>query len=187
MSSRARKMLRRFFEATLGREIDRRVEALFNREIDERVRRQRLHGALVFGDRERLSLAPSAIVNNALFNTASGSIMVGEHAFFGHNVCLLTGTHDVATFGPERQRAIPEGGRDIVIEAGAWIASNATILGPCVVGEHAVVAAGAVVISDVPSFTIVGGVPAHKIGEVPRPAGAGAGNMRQSRETQPEL
>lgn len=41
-----------------------------------------------------------------------------------------------------------------------WIGSNATILPGVTLGEHAVVAAGAVVTKDVPPLTVVGGVPA---------------------------
>lgn len=168
MSKSLHTMFRRLFDATLGREIESRIQAAFDRELDARIHRNRLHDALVFGDRARLSIAPTAIVNNALFNTVSGRIVIGEYTFFGHNVCVLTGDHDVASLGEQRQKAIPTEGHDIVIEAGAWVASNATILGPCVVGEHAVVAAGAVVVSDVPAFSIVGGVPARTMGEVPR-------------------
>lgn len=157
---------RRLFEAILGREVDARINALFNREIESRIRHSRLHDSLVFGDEARLSVHPTAIVNNALFNTVSGCIVIEEHAFFGHNVCILTGTHDVASFGEQRQRAIPSDGRDITVRAGVWIASNATVLGPCVIGEHAVVAAGSVVIADVQPFAIVAGVPATTIGQV---------------------
>lgn len=91
------------------------------------------------------------------------------YAFLGHNVCLLTGTHDITEFGKSRQDTMPTSGRDVVIRTGAWVASNATVVGPCVVGEHAVIAAGAVVVKDVPPFAIVGGVPAKVIGWVPRP------------------
>jgi acetyltransferase-like isoleucine patch superfamily enzyme len=121
----------------------------------------------VLGDPARLHVHPTAMVNDALFNTMSGTIVVGEHAFFGHRVQVLTGTHDIARRGAERQRAVPSEGRDIVIERGAWVASGAIVLGPCRIGESAVVAAGAVVTGDVPALTIFGGVPARKIGEVP--------------------
>lgn len=119
-----------------------------------------------WGDRSRLTLANNALVCNALFNLASGRIAVGEWAFFGHNVCLLTGTHDYTKFGPERQLAVPTSGGDITIGAGAWVGSNVTILGPCIVGEHAVVAAGSLVREDVPAYAIVAGVPARIVGDV---------------------
>ena len=89
---------------------------------------------LVHGDRSKLDIHPTAVVNNALFNVGSGTITVGEYAFFGHNVSVLTGTHDINTFGRERQLAVPRSGRDIVIGEGAWVASNAMVLGPCRIG-----------------------------------------------------
>lgn len=158
----------------MGNPLHKAIHWLFDvtlgQAIDARIRNQRLCGMLVFGDPACVSVAATAIVNNALFNTVSGRIVVEEEAFFGHNVCVLTGTHDVATLGLARQSASPVSGRDVVIKTGAWVASNATVLGPCVVGEHAVVAAGAVVVRDVLPYTIVGGVPARVIGQVPRPA-----------------
>lgn len=149
-------MFERLYAATLGRL------------IDIHIRRHLLFKKLILGDPGRVLVAESALVNNALFNVLSGTITVKEHAFFGQNVCLLTGTHDITAAKHLRKTTIPETGHDIVIESGAWVASNATILGPCVVGEMAVVAAGAVVIHDVPPFAIVGGVPARVIGQVPR-------------------
>jgi acetyltransferase-like isoleucine patch superfamily enzyme len=118
---------------------------------------------VVFGDRERLTIAESAVVNDALFNCESGTIRVEDHAFFGHGVSVLTGTHDIQRFGGDRKRAIPGSGRDVVIEEGAWISSNATVLGPARIGRHAVVAAGAVVVDDVAPYTVVAGVPARPV------------------------
>ncbi len=53
------------------------------------------------------------------------------------------------------------------IHAFARIGSNATILPGIVIGKDALVAAGAVVTRDVDPFSIVMGVPARKVGEVP--------------------
>ncbi len=118
---------------------------------------------LVHGDRSRLHIAPTATVNNALFNLSAGEITIGEHAFFGHNVSVLTGTHDVKKFGAERQKATPKEGRDVVIGEGVWVASNATVLGPCTIGDHAVVGACSLVSEDVEPYAVVAGIPAKEI------------------------
>jgi acetyltransferase-like isoleucine patch superfamily enzyme len=121
----------------------------------------------IFGDRNRVSIAPGAVVNDTLFNTASGSVVVERYAGLAHGVSVLTGTHDTSKFGLDRLRAIPPEGRDVHIGEGAWIASNATILGPCRVGAHAVVAAGSVVHGDVPAYAVVAGVPARIVSRIP--------------------
>ena len=51
-----------------------------------------------------------------------------------------------------------------VVKKGATIGANATILCGVTVGEYAVVGAGAVVVKDVPAYTIVVGNPAKKVG-----------------------
>jgi acetyltransferase-like isoleucine patch superfamily enzyme len=130
------------------------------------IKRRAVYCYSVYGDESRLSIARTAIVNNALFNLMSGNVRVDEYAFFGHNVCLLTGTHDYCRVDLERQTAIPASGRDIVIGRGAWIASNSTILGPCIVGEHAVVAACSLVTGDVAPYSIARGVPAKVISTI---------------------
>jgi acetyltransferase-like isoleucine patch superfamily enzyme len=130
---------------------------------------------LVHGDRSRLRIHPTAVVNNALFNVGSGTITVGEHAFFGHNVSVLTGTHDINAFGRARQLAIPRSGRDIVIEEGAWVASNAMVLGPCVIGANAVVGGGSLVMGDVAPYTIVAGSPARVLRTIPHERGPDPG------------
>ena len=113
-----------------------------------------------------LRIVASACVNNAFFNTMSRSSTVEENFSFGQNVCVLTGIHNGTLRDKQRQDGWPASERDVTIRRGAWIASNATILGPCEIGEHAVVAAGAVVIADVPANPLVGGVPARIIREI---------------------
>ncbi len=124
---------------------------------------------LVYGDKARLEVATSAVVNNALFNLASGSIQIGDNVVFGHSVSLLTGTHDPAMFGGKRAASVPRSGRDIAIDEGAWLASNVTVLGNVRVGQNAVVAAGSVVTHDVPPFAVVAGVPARVIRFITEP------------------
>jgi acetyltransferase-like isoleucine patch superfamily enzyme len=141
------------------------VEGLVGKALDEQGV-DRLYRYRVHGDRSRLHIDPSAVVNNALFNLSSGDISIGRHAFFGHNVAVLTGTHDITLFGQQRQATIPSTGRDVVVEEGAWIASDALVLGPCTIGAHAVVGAGSLVTADVDAYAVVAGRPAKKLRSV---------------------
>ena len=156
----------RWLHALIDRRIDERLEAEREAIAARAVERSRwaaLREHQLWGPADRLEIAPTAQVNDALFNTVSGRIVVREHAFFGHGVSVLTGTHDVDVVGPQRRHAIPDGGRDVEIGAGAWIASRAMILGPARIGADAVVAAGAVVSGDVPKGAVVAGVPARVV------------------------
>lgn len=149
-----------------------RVKALFHGPLAPLIRRVLktvlLEYYVVYGDQSRLSLPASTRVNNALFNTASGRIDVGEHVFFGFNVCVLTGTHDYRRTDPSRQNAVLEEVNNISIGEGAWLATNVTVLGPCRIGEWSVVAAGSLVRSDVPPYTVVAGSPARVVREIAR-------------------
>ena len=136
-------------------------------EQDNPLYRYRVHGKL-----DQLHIDPTAIVNNALFNVSGGQITIGEYAFFGHDVAVLTGTHDVTKFGLERQRAFTRSGRDVVIEEGVWLASHTLVLGPVRIGRHAVVGAGSLVLEDVPPYAVAAGRPAKVLKKVdpPNPA-----------------
>lgn len=129
----------------------------------EKLKLDALYGYRWHGDRSRLHLPDSAIVNNALFNMSGGEITIGEYAFFGHDVAVLTGTHDIEKFGRERQLGFPRSGRDVVIGDGVGLASHVLVLGPVTIGEHAVVAGGSLVREDVEPYTVVAGRPAKVI------------------------
>jgi acetyltransferase-like isoleucine patch superfamily enzyme len=124
---------------------------------------------IVFGDPARLHVHPTAKVNDALFNLSSGEVHVGRFAFFGHRVSVLTGSHDFTKFGAERQNAIAEDGHDVVIGEGVWVASHAVIVGPCTIGDHAVVGVASVVLDDVEPYTVVAGHPAKAIKVIDHP------------------
>jgi acetyltransferase-like isoleucine patch superfamily enzyme len=155
----------------------RRIDDLVSSSVDSKLSRRDpppdqetlLYRYLVHGDHSRLHIDPTAVVNDALFNLSSGEITVGPYAFFGHGVSVLTGTHDITKFGRERQTAIPKSGRDVVIEEGAWLSSQVLVLGPCRIGRHAVVGAGALVMHDVDPYTVVAGRPARVLRRIEPP------------------
>lgn len=124
--------------------------------------------SIIYPDATRVHFHPTAVLNNALFNVSSGDITIGPYAFFGHDVSLLTGTHDISKFGAERQVAVPKVGRDIGIGEGVWLAS-VVVVGPCTIGDHAVVGVGSLVLSDVEPYTVVAGGPATVRATIPLP------------------
>lgn len=155
----------------MGMFVQKIAAAIYRRYLAARVEAEiksfLLHRPVIFGgDEDRVKIAPTAQVNNALFNVASGNITIESYVSFGHNVCLLTGTHDPALRGHDRQWTWPTEGRDIVIKEGAWLASNVTVIGPVTIGEHAVVAAGSLVNRDVPPGMIAAGSPAKVIRKI---------------------
>jgi acetyltransferase-like isoleucine patch superfamily enzyme len=153
----------RFLTRLLAGPVEEAVRVLLVEHPELLDRPNSLYWHRVHGDPARLHIDPTAVVNDALFNLSSGEVTVERHAFFGHGVSVLTGTHDLTKFGPDRQAAIPRAGRDVRVGEGAWLASHVIVLGPCVIGEHAVVAAGSLVLDDVPACTVVAGRPAKPV------------------------
>jgi acetyltransferase-like isoleucine patch superfamily enzyme len=88
-------------------------------------------------------------------------VTIEADAFSGHDVMILTGSHDPTTFGAERR--VTSGGGPVTIKEGAWLCTRSIIVGPVTVGRFAVVAAGAVVVDDVPDYALVAGVPAKVV------------------------
>ncbi len=117
--------------------------------------RAHLYGPTISGPTSRVRVSPSANLSNVVINTIGGFVDIGEHVFFGYDVLLLTGTHDFRETGLSRQanRAVTD--RNILIEAGAWIASRVIIIGPCRIGTNAVIGSGCVIDFDVPGDTVV--------------------------------
>lgn len=107
---------------------------------------------------KNLKLGKNIFINQNCQMLDLGGITIEDDVMIGPRVNLLSETHPVE---PEQREALI--GKPIHIKRHAWIGAGATILPGVTVGEHAVVAAGAVVSKDVPSRTVVGGVPAKVI------------------------
>ena len=87
-----------------------------------------------------------------------GGVTIGDGCQIGHNVVFATLNHGLSP--EDRQNTYPA---PIVLGRNVWVGSNATILQGVIIGDNAVIAAGAVVTKDVEPATIVGGVPAKVI------------------------
>ena len=84
-------------------------------------------------------------------------VLNGEHRM----TSLLT--FPLATFVlGQRESALSRG--DIVVADDVWIGHGAIILSGVSIGRGSVIAAGSVVVKDVPSFAICAGVPARQVG-----------------------
>jgi acetyltransferase-like isoleucine patch superfamily enzyme len=130
------------------------------------------------GSSGKVLLGKKVAVANTLFNVSSGSIFISDYVIFGQNVMVLTGKHNFnygqragldfvknsdAWGGGELE--VPSKGYDIHIGEGSWIASGAIITGGVKIGNHVIVAAGAVVTKDLPNHSIAAGIPAKVIGD----------------------
>ena len=154
----------------LGGQIGQRQREWFEQLCNDRVMLSQLNRGLsiapaLWGDPARLEIDETAKVFTCFFNTNSGRIRIGEATFAGSGVSILAGAHDPLLTGFLRRDADMTEGCDIEIGRGVWLASRCTLLGPCRIGDNAVIAAGAVVTpgTEVPAGTVWGGIPARQI------------------------
>lgn len=105
-----------------------------------------------------ITLGKHVFINHACSFVDMGGITIEDDVLIGPRVNLLTENHPL---DPADRQALLL--KPVVIKRNAWIGAAATILPGVIIGENAVVAAGAVVTKDVPANTIAGGVPARHI------------------------
>jgi len=104
-----------------------------------------------------VDIHPAAILGKGCFIDHATGVVIGETAVVDENVSML---HGVTLGGTGKER----GDRHPKIHRGVLISTGAKVLGNIQVGEGAKIAAGAVVLEDVPPHTTVAGIPARPIG-----------------------
>ncbi len=100
-----------------------------------------------------------AINKKVLLDGRGAQITIGNHVDIAQEVNIWTLEHDINS---DDHNTV---GAAVIIEDYVWIASRVTILPGVTIGKGAVIASCALVDKDVPPMTIVGGVPAKKIGD----------------------
>ena len=108
-----------------------------------------------------LHFGKNVFVNAGCHFQDQGGIFIGDNVLIGHNTVFATIDHDINPTSRMNHYA------PIHIGSNVWIGANAVITKGVTIGNGAVVAAGAVVTRDVPPMTIVGGVPARIIKQIP--------------------
>ena len=93
------------------------------------------------------------------FSDGLGGVKIGDNVNISSYVKIISAGHSLkyADFRGTKEQ--------ITIDRNVWLATGCTILEGVHIGEGAVVACGAVVTSDVPPYSVVGGIPAKKISE----------------------
>lgn len=115
-----------------------------------------------FGDGSRISVGDySQLGQNAHL---VGTINIGREVLMGPDVVMMATSHEYARIDISMmsQGEAPE--RPINIGSDVWLGTRVIILPGVNIGDHSIVAAGAVVTRSFPPFAIIGGVPARQIG-----------------------
>ena len=112
-------------------------------------------GDIIIGDHTRVGL----------HNTIIGPVTIGSHVNLAQGITVTALNHNFE----DSSKRIDEQGvttKPVIIGNDIWIGANAVLLPGVSIGDHAVVAAGAVVTKDVPPHSLVAGVPAKTIKKI---------------------
>ena len=105
-----------------------------------------------------LHIGKKVFINSGSMFVDLGGIYIGDHVLIGPNVTIASVNHRLE---PSERRNLDLD--SVCIHNNAWLGANVTVTPGVIIGENAVVAAGAVVTRDVPPNAVVAGIPARVI------------------------
>lgn len=115
-------------------------------------------GGYVYGG--GLSVGRRAFVGRGVYFDLTAPVSIQDDVVVGHGVTFITAGHEI---GPTARRCGAVMARDIVVQSGAWIGANATVMPGVNIGAGSVVGACSVVTKSVPPGCLVVGTPARVI------------------------
>lgn len=118
-----------------------------------------LHMGVRFYSPANVTIGTGTIIGDRCFLDGRAKLTIGNNVDIASQVLIYNSEHDISSDGFD---PIEE---PVEIEDYVFIGPRAIILPGVKIGKGAVVAAGAVVTTDVKPFDVVGGVPAKQIGE----------------------
>ncbi len=112
---------------------------------------------------ERISIGENFYSNYDLIILAGNKVEIGDNAFFGPSCGLYAAGHpfDAKTRATGLEYAWP-----IKIGNNVWVGGGTKIVGGVTIGDNVVIAAGSVVVKDIPSGVLAGGNPCKVIREI---------------------
>lgn len=122
-------------------------------------------------DRARIAISGTgAMVGDScyfgvgVYVDARGGLAIGDRVQIGPGTKIVGFSHSLDRIGtPHADTAL-----GVTIDDDVWIGANVVVVDGVTIGCGSVVAAGAVVVKDVPPLTLVGGVPARVIRSLAR-------------------
>ena len=116
-------------------------------------------GSFTIRNHKGLNIKDGVSIGPGVLLDARKGLTIGENAVIAYQAIIWTWNHDYNDIH------FCGKGAPVSIGAYSWICSRSIVLPGVTIGEGAVVASGAIVTKDVPSYTIVAGIPARVIGK----------------------
>lgn len=119
---------------------------------------------VIFGPRVSIGRNTWLGLGSCLISTSEAGIEIGSNCDVGPYLLATVGSHRI---GPPDRRAGAGLSQSVHVGDGCWIGARVTILPGVRIGHGCVVAAGAVVTEDQPPNSLVAGIPARVIRDLP--------------------
>ena len=114
---------------------------------------------------QNITIGDDVRIHNMTYIDASGGIEIGSHIGITAGCQIYSQNHGISR--DELYYYQPYKLGKVVIEDDCWIGAGSTITAGVTVRRGTIVGAGSVITKDTEPYSIVGGVPAKKIGERP--------------------
>lgn len=122
--------------------------------------KSKVYGAIKIYNPKNIFIGNNTKINpRVIINAESAKIIIGNNVNISTDVIMNTGFLNINSKNNNKTHL----GKEIIIEDGVWIASNAIINPGVIIGKNSVIGAGAVVTRNVEQNIVVAGVPAKKI------------------------